>query len=677
MDKKSAKKRIDKLKKVINYHRYLYHVLDKQKISDSALDSLKHELKELEDKFPDLRTADSPTQRVGGQPLESFEKVNHSSPMLSIEDVFDRKEIIQWKEYLERLEPSVQLEYYCELKIDGLAVSLIYKNGVLDRAATRGDGKTGEDVTQNIKTIESIPLKIQSYSKFSDKKIEEKVKKLIEKGIIEIRGEVYMSKKHFNKINQERIKEGEKPYANPRNLAAGSVRQLDPKLAASRKLKFLAYDMLTDLSQETHSQEHELLINLGFRAERGKICRNIDEVVDFWREIEKKRKNLDFQVDGLVILINDNELFKKLGVAGKSPRGIRAFKFSAQQTTTKIKDIKIQIGRTGAVTPVALLNPVKIGGITVSRATLHNEDEIKRLGIKMGDTVIIERAGDVIPIISKVLKELRTGKEKEFVMSKNCPVCKTGLRRPEGEAIWRCVNSICPARVKEEIYHFVSRKAFDIEGLGSKIIDQLIENKLINSPVDIFKLKEEDLISLERFAEKSAKNLIESIQKNKEISLNRFIYSLGIRHIGEETSIDLANYFGDLTKLEKAGLSELNNLPNIGPIVAQSIYDWFKNKNNLRLINGLRKVGIKVLIPEQVKDILKGKSFVITGVLDRMNRQEAHRKIRILGGDVNTSLSKNTDYLVVGRDPGSKVDKAGELGIKIIDEKEFLKLIGK
>jgi len=675
MAKPEAKKRIQKLRKVINYHRYLYHVLDRQEISDAALDSLKHELYQLEEKFPEFITPDSPTQRIGGEPLKEFVKVEHKIPMLSIEDIFTEEELKKWEDYLKRLIPFAKFEYFSELKIDGFAVTLIYKQGLLVTGATRGNGKIGEDVTQNLKTIESIPLKLEIHSKPPIKEIEENLKRLIKKGKIEIRGEVYMGKRDFEKFNKYLEKRGEKTYANPRNLAAGSIRQLDPKLALTRPLKFLAYSIVTKFGQSKHSQEHQILPCLGFKTDSGKVCKDLNQIVDFWREIAKKRENLPFQIDGVVITVNDNSLFQTLGVVGKSPRGVRAFKFSPKQTTTIVKDIKVQIGRTGAITPIALLKPVQVGGVRISRATLHNAAEIKRLGVKIGDTVIVERAGDVIPAVVKVLVELRTGKEKEFQFPKTCPVCGTKLVKPKEEVIFRCPNRDCLAKIKEFFYHFVSKKAFDIEGLGPQIINQLMDENLISDASDIFELREEELIPLERFAEKSSKNLIEAIQKSKKISLSRFIYSLGIRHVGEETATSLANYFGNINKLKNAKKEDLEKIPDVGGIVAESIYKFFQNKRNEKLIDDLLKTGIKILGPEKVGKKLAGKIFVITGILKTISRAEAERKIRLLGGHPTNSVSKNTNYLVVGKEPGSKLEKAKKLGVKIIEEKEFLEMI--
>jgi len=658
MLKEEAKKRIEKLRQVIDHNRYLYHVLDKQELSPEALDSLKHELFLLEQQYPDLVTLDSPTQRIGGKPLDKFGKIKHDVPMLSLEDIFKEEELYDWKKHLKRLDSKSNFEYFCELKIDGFAISLIYENGLLKTGSTRGDGMTGEDVLQNLKTIESIPLRLKD-----------------SKGVVEIRGEVYMDKLAFEKVNQRQVKAGESIYANPRNLAAGSIRQLDPKLAASRDLKFLAYDIIADLGQKTHSQEHQILKELGFKTDKGRICKNIQEIISFWKDVFKNRSKLPFLIDGIVINVNDNQLFKSLGIAGKSPRAGRAFKFSPKQTTAKIKDIKIQIGRTGSATPVALLEPVQLEGITISRATLHNEDEIKRLGLKIGDTVVIQRAGDVIPAVDKALPELRTGNEKLFAMPKKCPVCDTELMRPKEEVVWRCPNADCPARKRENFYHFSSRKAFNIEGLGPKIIDQLVENNLISDPSEIFEIQEGDLLSLERFAQKSASKLVNSIKSKKGISLPRFIYSLGIRHVGEETALDLAKRFKDINDLAKASKEDLKDIAEIGPVASESIYKWFRNPKNLNLLKKLKEVGVKIHSFKEESLKLSDQKFVVTGSLDSMSREMAQEKIRVLGGDINDSVSKNTDYVVVGKDPGSKFKKAQQLGVKTLNEQEFLNLI--
>jgi len=671
MTKEEAEKRIEKLKKVINHHRYLYHVLDRQEISDAALDSLKHELFKLEEIYPEFITPDSPTQRVAGKPLEGFKKTEHLSPMLSMEDVFSEKELRDWEDYLKRLIPGAELEYFSELKIDGFAISLLYKNGIFSVGSTRGDGVMGEDVTQNLKTIESIPLKINPPAGGWKLKIP---------GLVEVRGEVYMDKKDFEKFNEKQKEKGLAVYANPRNLAAGSIRQLDPKLAASRPLKFLAYDIATDLGQAKHSQEHQLLADLGFKTDPGKICRNVDEIVEYWREVAKKRETLPFLIDGVVVNVNDNSLFKKLGVVGKSPRAARAFKFSPKQATTIIEGIKLQVGRTGAVTPVARLKPVEVGGVRISRATLHNEDEIKRLGVKIGDTVIVERAGDVIPTVAKVLPELRTGKEKIFDFPRACPVCGEPLVRPENEVVWRCQNPDCQARKREFLYHLTSKKAFNIVGLGPKILDQLLDENLISQAPDLFDLEEGDLLSLERFAEKKAENIIEAVKKSKKIPLARFIYALGIRHVGEETAELLARNFQFSSaswriNFQNISLEKLEQIPDIGPVVAKTIYKWFRDKRNLKLIDDLIKAGIEILPPEKVGKKLAGLTFVVTGILESMTRDEAKTKIRELGGEVSETVSLKTNYVVAGREPGSKLAKAKKLGVKTLSEKEFLTTI--
>ncbi len=673
MNAKEAKNRIKKLKKTINYHRYLYHVLDRQEISDEALDSLKHELYKLENNFPQFITPDSPSQRVAGRPLKEFKKVKHKKPMLSLQDIFSKEELNNWQNYLKRLAPDYFLgskdktiEYFCELKVDGFAVELIYQNKLLKIASTRGDGLIGEDVTQNIKTISSIPL-LLDYTSLDREKIK------IPSELI-IRGEVYMERDDFQKLNKELGNQ----YSNPRNLAAGSIRQLDPKIAACRPLKFLAYDIVNDMGQKTHSKEHQILSSLGFKTDKGKICYNLSEIINFWQETAKKRDTLPFQIDGIVININHNFLFDKLGIAGKSPRAARALKFFPKQATTRVWDIKIQIGRTGALTPIAVLEPIKIEGVTISRATLHNEEEIRRLGIKINDTVIVERAGDVIPHIVKVLIELRNNKEKSFIFPKNCPVCLTWLIKSLEEAVWRCPNNNCPARKKENLYHFTSKKSFNIEGLGPKIIDRLIEENLISSAVDIFTLKQGDLLPLERLAQKSSANLTKAIEKSKKISLAKFIFALGIRHIGEETALDLANHFRNIENLIKAEKEELEAIPDIGPKTAQSIYNWFKKKNNQAFVNNLLKAGIKIEpSSSKISDKrLEGKIFVFTGSLKETTREGARQKVILKGGKHSEALSKKTDYLVIGTKPGSKIKKAKELGVKVINEQEFFKIIG-
>ena len=669
MTKQEAKQRIEKLKKTINYHRHLYHVLDKQEISDAALDSLKKELFDLEQEHPDLITKDSPTQRVGGEPLKEFKKVRHPVRMLSFNDAFSKDDIKNWLERISKLLTPVeksQIDFYAELKIDGLAIELTYEDGIFVTGSTRGDGTVGEDITQNLKTVEAIPLSLQiSNSKFKIPRT------------LTVRGEVFISKKDFENINKLQKEKGLPLYANPRNIAAGSVRQLDPKITVERHLDSFAYEVVTDLGFTNHEEKHEFLNNLGFKTnQKNRYCKSLEELFYFYDEIGKIRDKLTYEIDGIVVVINNNKIFEKLGVVGKAPRGAIAFKFAQSQATTILEDIKLQIGRTGAITPVAVLRPVQISGITITRATLHNEDEIKRLGLKIGDTVIVARAGDVIPDIIKVLPELRTGKEKEFKMPTICPSCKTKLEKSDTEALYKCPNSKCFARRRRSFYHFVSRAAFNMDGLGPKIIDRLLDEGLVQDPSDLFKLKEGDIDQLERFGEKSAENLINSIAEKKEITLPRFIFSLGIRNVGEETAIDLTNHFHSINNIRKAKLEDLDSILNIGPIVAESIYEWFNDKDNVKFLDKLLESGIKIKSEKSISNNkLSGKSFVLTGGLESMEREIAKEKIRQLGGQVSESVSRKTNFLVSGSDPGLKYDKAQKLGVKILAEKEFIDLI--
>jgi DNA ligase (NAD+) len=670
MEKQEVKQRIEKLKKIINYHRHLYHVLDKQEVSDAVLDSLKKELFDLEQKYPQFITKDSPTQRIGGEPLLKFKKVKHFQRMFSFNDAFSKQDMQDWLERISKLlteKEKKEIDFYCELKIDGLAIELIYKNGVLETGSTRGDGIIGEDITQNLKTIEAVPLAIEN-----------------KKNII-VRGEVFITKKEFEKINKLRKEKGLPLYANPRNIAAGSVRQLDPKITANRKLDSFIYDLKADFSQKNHEESHKILKELGFKTNKyNKYCKSLEEVFEFHEKWKKEKEKLDYEVDGIVVVLNNNKIFDKLGFVGKAPRGAIAFKFPQAEAVTKVLDIKIQVGRTGAMTPVAILEPVQVSGITITRATLHNEDEIKRLGVKIGDTVVVGRAGDVIPDITKVLVELRTGKEKIFKMPEKCPSCQTKLIKSGKEALWRCPNSKCFARHKRNFYHFVSRQAFNIEGLGPKIIDKLLEEGLVQDPADIFELKEGDLVSLERFAEKSSENLINSIQEKREIDLPRFIYALGIRNVGEETAIDLAKHFFSnkdtgwdvVKKIKQSSEQDFDCISDIGPVVSKSIYEWFEDKKNIEFLGKLEKF-VKIKKPElKLQNLkLKDKTFVLTGGLETMTRDQAKKRIREQGGDIASSVSIDTDYVIVGSEPGSKAEKAKKLGVKILTEQEFLKLI--
>ncbi len=669
MTKTEAKNRIEKLKRLINHHRHLYHVLDRQEISEAALDSLKKELFDLEQSFPELITADSPTQRVGGKPLEKFEKVRHPEPMISLSDAFSQKDMEDWQERNANLlsqDEISKIDYYCEPKLDGLAIELTYRAGVFKTGSTRGDGLFGENVTKNLKTIEAIPLVLQ-------KPVD-----------VVARGEVVISKVDFEKINKEQKRLGLPAFANPRNLAAGSIRQLDPKVTAKRRMDSNAYDLLNDFSQKTHKEEHEILHVFGFKTNNkyNKHCKNLAEVISFHEYWLKNRERLPYEIDGIVVRVNNNKIFEKLGVVGKAPRGAIAFKFPLRQIATIVEDIRVQVGRTGAITPVAILKPVDVGGVTISRATLHNVDEIKRLGLKIGDTAIVGRAGDVIPDIIKVLPELRTGKEKEFRMPKNCPSCGIPLVRSVSEIIWRCENLKCPAKIREQFYHFVSRGAFDVVGLGPKIIDRLADEGLISDPADLFDLKEGDIFPLERFAEKSAKNLVLAIQSKKKITLPRFIYALGIRNIGEQTAIDLERHFGSLTRLASAQKEDLRKIGGVGPIVAESIFIFFREKRNIEFLGKLKKSGVKIeekrLAPYKSEGSgagFKGLVFVLTGGLETMTRERAKEKIRNLGGEVAGSVSKETNFVIAGKEPGSKLETAKKLGIKTMGEEEFLEMI--
>ncbi len=661
-----AKQRIKKLKVLINKYRYHRLVLDKPIIEESVEDSLKKELFDLEQEFPALVTPDSPTQRVAGKPLKKFEKFPHPQRMFSFNDAFSEEDMSDWEERLKRLDSrAVEGGFYCELKIDGLAIELVYKDEILKVGATRGDGTIGESVTQNLKTVEAIPLSLNP------------IPYTLHPNLV-VRGEVFLSKKEFEKVNKEQKKKGGATYANPRNLAAGSIRQLDPVITAARRLDSFAYSLVTDLGQKVHEDEHKILKELGFKTNpHNKYCKNLKEVQKFRDYWEKHRENLNYEIDGIVVILNDNKMFAKLGTVGKAPRAAIAYKFSPRESTTKVKDIIVSVGRTGVLTPVAVLEPVEIGGTTVSRATLHNEDEIRRLDVRIGDTVVVGRAGDVIPDIKKVLKELRTGKERIFHFPAKCPVCGEPVKRVEGEAAHKCVNKNCPGIKRRAIYHFVSKGAIDIEEIGPKTIDQLIDTGLIKDAADFYLLKKEDLLNLERFAEKSAENAVNAVQSRKKIPLDRFIFALGIPHVGSETALDLARRFGTLEKLGKTEEEELEKVKDIGGVVAKSIYNWFRTDYNKKLLEKFEKVGVRVLKQEtsEKSSKLKGLTFVFTGSLDTLSREKAEEMARENGGDVSSSVSKETDYMVAGEEPGSKYDRAKKLRVKIISEKDFLNML--
>lgn len=663
---KDVVERLQKLKETIDHHRYLYHVLDKQEISDEALDSLKDELKKLEDEYPELVTPDSPTQRVAGKPLPEFKKVEHKVAQWSFNDAFTEEDIRDFdtrvRKFLKQSQgKECEPTYTVELKIDGLKVVLEYEKGFLKGAATRGDGKVGEDVTENVKTIESVPLRL---------------KKPVD---IIVEGEAWMSKKNFKALNEQRSKEGLSLFANPRNVAAGSIRQLDPEIARSRKLSTYIYDVSSynGVLPKTQKEELELLHDLGFKVNRNfELCQSIDDVIRYWKRWQEKAPKEDYLIDGVVVKVNERNFQEALGYTGKAPRFGIAFKFPAEQVTTVVEDITLQVGRTGVLTPVAHLRPVSVAGSTVSRATLHNEDEIKRLDVRIGDTVILQKAGDVIPDIVRVLTEMRTGKEKAFAFPTHVEACGGDgrIERIPGQAAWRCVSKDSFEQQKRRFYHFVSKHAFDIEGLGPRIIDVLLEENLISSFDDVFTLKRGDLMALPRFGEKSVDNLLESVEKAREITLPRFIVSLSIPQVGEETANDLARHFGTLEKLQNATLDELYDLEGVGPIVAESVLKWFKDPLNKKLVKKLtEQVTIKAAVTKSQK--FAGQIFVLTGSLETMDRDEAKEKIRALGGDVSGSVSSKTTYVIAGESAGSKLDKAQELGVKILTEDEFIKMI--
>ncbi len=685
MNKVEAKRRIKALTDSLNRHNYLYHVLDTPEISDQAFDTLRNELAALEKEFPDLLTETSPTQRIGGSSLKGFTKFRHTERMPSLNDSFDFEDVSQWSDRLEKnIENSTQEGFYCELKIDGLALEMIYKNSALVIGATRGDGIIGENVTQNIKTIDAIPLNllpaddiVRNLNSFGLTHIKNRVLAALHSEIV-IRGEAFIDKVAFHKINVRQIKLGEKSYANPRNLAAGSIRQLDPKITRSRKLDSYAYGIITDLGQITHEEEHTLLKALGFKINpHNTFCKTIEDVRNFRDYWESHRDKLAYEIDGIVAILNSNRHFNQMGFIGRAPRAAIAFKFAPAESQTIIQDIVVQVGRTGVLTPVAILQPTNIGGVIVSRATLHNLDEIRRLDALIGDTVVVGRAGDVIPDIKMVLKDLRNGKERNFSMPEKCPICDGPIEKILGQVAYKCINKNCPAIKREGIYHFVSRRAFNIEGIGPKIIDQLIEAALIKDPGDLFYLTKEDLLNLDRFGEKSAENTITSIQSRKNISLAKFIYALGIGHVGEETAIALANKFNKIDELRSSNKDALEKINDIGPIVANSIHVWFQNPYNIKLLDKLTKAGISTtkMAGPRVNEFINDKTFVLTGSLDAISRDEAKDKIRNLGGKVSDSVSKTTNYVIAGSDAGSKLDKATKLGVKVIGEKEFLEML--
>lgn len=665
----SIKKEIEELREKLRYHEYRYHVLDDPEISDAAYDKLLAKLKALEGAHPELVTPDSPTARVGAPPRAGFQTFRHSRPMLSLDNAFSFDAL---RDFDRRVREGIgrgEIEYIAEHKFDGLSVSLIYEEGVLMRGVTRGDGTTGEDVTPNVRTIRSIPLRIA----------DETFKKVKMPRSFEVRGEVIMTRKSFEAMNRQQEQNGGKVFANARNAAAGAVRTLDSSVTAQRNLDFFAYYLLRDgkAALPKHSESLEALKTLRFRAsDDWKLCDGIEEVIRYCNSWDAKREKLPYEIDGVVVKVNSLALQNELGFTSKSPRWAIAFKYPARQETTVVKDIQVNVGRTGVLTPWTLLEPVQIGGVTVSRSTLHNMDEVERLGVQIGDTVLVERAGEVIPHVLKVVKE---GKDRRpFRMPKNCPECGSKIHRVEGEVAYRCLNSACPAKRRESLLHYAGRHAMNIDGLGEKIVDQLVEKNMVKDLADLYSLKLDEVAELERMAEKSAQNLLDEIEASKKNSLSRLIYALGILFVGERTGQLLAEHFSSLDELAAASQEQLEEVPEVGPKVANSIVQFFSEPANLQLVKKLEKAGVrpKVVKREVKSDKLAGQAFVFTGGLEHRSREDAGELVKQHGGKVAGSVSKKTDYVVVGSDPGSKYDKAKELGVPILSEAEFEKLIG-
>ncbi len=671
MAKNSAetKRTIEKLREEINHHNYQYYVLDAPEISDAEYDNLMKTLQKLEKEYPQYIAPDSPTQRVGAAPVQAFGIVEHRIPLLSLADIRTDEELEDWNRRLERLIGREKYNFVCEHKIDGLAIALTYIDRKLSIGATRGDGSRGENITANVRTIRSIPLTLPKSAPAR----------------FEVRGEIFLPKSGFQKVNEERAKQGLPLFANPRNAAAGSVRQLDPRVTASRPLDVYIYHIgwiEGNTAKETHWENLQYLDSLGFKINpRNRLVENIDQVKDYFREWSQKRESLVYEADGIVIKINQHRLQQKLGAVGREPRWAIAYKFQAIESTTRLKDIEITVGRTGTLNPVAVLEPVSIGGVTVSRASLHNEDDIRRKDIREGDMVIVRRAGDVIPEIVGPVKAKRTGKEKEFHLlekiHRKCPSCGSEVFRAEGEVMYYCTNAACPAQLQEHLQHFASREAMDIRGIGERMSAALVKNNLVKDVSDLYYLETEQLAQLERMGKKSAANIINNIQKSKDRPLAKVVYALGIRHVGEEMAERLVKRFTSIDELGKASREDIMSVPTIGPKIADSVLSFFKLATNRRVIERLRRAGVK-LRQEEVKKArlpLKGSEFVITGTLRSFNREEAEEKIRALGGTAKSDVTQNTRYLVVGERPGSKLDRARSLRIKQIKEDEFLRLL--
>ncbi|TET78717.1 MAG: NAD-dependent DNA ligase LigA [Candidatus Cloacimonadota bacterium] len=662
IDKKIIGK-IEKLRDEINYHNYRYYVLNDPVISDTDYDILIKELKELENKYPELITPTSPTQRIGDELVGGFPTVTHSVPMLSLENTYSEEELREFDKRIAKTLLTEKYEYVVELKIDGFAVSLEYRNGELMRGSTRGNGTVGDEITQNLRTINSIPLKLIT-----------KDKKLID---IEVRGEVFMSRTVFDRLNREREKNGKPLFANPRNAAAGSIKNMDPRVVAKRKLDIFVHTAVELHHFKSHYSAIETLKDIGFKVTPVlEVAKDIDEVLEICKTWQFKRDTLLYDIDGMVVKINNFEQHKKLGETIKSLRWAFSYKFPAEQAVTKIKDIVLSVGRTGTVTPIALLDPVKLSGSTVSRSTLHNQDEIKRKDIRIGDYVIVEKGGEVIPKVVKVVTEKRTGKEKKLKMPENCPVCGSELVQSKDEVAIRCINLSCPAQVKGSIQHFASRSAMDIEGLGYVLVEQLVEEGLVKNFADIYSLKFDDLVNLERMGKKSSENLLDAIEKSKERGLAMLIFAIGIRHVGIKAARILASAFQTMDKLISASFEDLESLEEIGPVIAESIVNFLKNRENIKVIENLKANGVKMKLMNKVRveTFLSGKIFVLTGVLKDYTRERAQKLIESLGGRVTSSVSSKTDYVVYGENPGSKFEKAKALGVKLINEEKFRKI---
>lgn len=667
LNKTEAKERIEKLRELINDYRYHYHVLDQSIMSESAADSLKHELTLLEEAFPELITPDSPTQRVAGKPLDKFQKVTHQSRMISLADVFSESEVRDWVARNYKLvSPDTKFTYFTDIKMDGLAMSLHYRQGILEQAVTRGDGLVGEDVTMNVRTIANVPLKLKG----DPKEIPEEV---------EVRGEVIIFKDDFAKINQRQIEKKEKTFANPRNLAAGSIRQLDPKVAASRPLRFMAYDLVTP-NLATNQLAYQTIRKFGFQTSmQDRTFDSLDQVIAEIHHLGEIRASLPFGTDGMVIKINDRKIYQDLGIIGKTPRAAVAYKYPAEEATTKVRDIVISIGRTGAATPVAIFDPVEVAGSIVRHATLHNADEIDRLGLRIGDTVIIYKAGDIIPQIKEVLTTLRSEDSVEFnyeeALKSQYPELE--FERPAGEVVYRVKGLDSNLILKRSIEYYASKPALNIEGLGEKNVNLLVDSKLVNNLSDLYRLDVTQIAKLDRFGELSAKKLIDAIEKSKSMPLNKFITALGIRHVGVQTSILLANFFKTLDALVDATADDLLSIPDIGQVVAESILAYFADEDNLAQLKMMQELGVKPYFEDKTGQPLAGKSYVVSGTLSSMGREEAEEKLRALGATVTGSVTKTTTALIVGEKPGaSKTTKAEKLGIPVLQEEGFLELIG-